>query len=466
MPAASDPAQGQGAAQPPHVTQPATDGPGRPGFMPDDGPHNADAGDCPVRPPRRSFLRGALGAGVTGAVAGAGAGYAYRASRTAPAGQEFSTGLVEGRLPAVPFHGRHQAGILAKPQRQALALSFNVTADGRGELTDLLRTITARARFLTAGGVPPQVGIGGPPSDSGVLGPTVVPDGLTVTVGVGSTLFDDRYGLAARKPAGLIPMTAFPNDDLDPAQCGGDLSLQLSAGSQDTVLHALRDIARHTRGGMQVLWRIDGFSSPARPAGTTPRNLQGFMDGIANPDTSSDREMNNLVWVQPGAPGEPAWTAHGSYQVIRLIRMFVEFWDRVDITEQENIIGRRRDTGAPLDANTEFARPDYTRDPAGDVIPLTAHIRLANPRTPETAKNRILRRAYNYDRGIDAAGDLDMGLIFSCYQQDIARQFVTVQTRLIGEPLAEFISPFGGGYFFVLPGVADQRDYLGRGLLS
>ena len=240
----------------------------------DDGPHNADAGECPARPQRRSFLRGALGAGVTGAVAGAGAGYAYRSAQAAPPGQVLDASLVEGRLPAVPFHGRHQAGILAKPQRQAIVLSFNVTAGGRGELTDLLRTITARARFLTAGGIPPQAGIGGPPSDSGVLGPTVVADGLTVTVGVGSALFDGRYGLAARKPAGLTPMTAFPDDDLDPAQCGGDLSLQLSAGSQDTVLHALRDIARYTRGGMQVQWRIDGFASPARPAGTTPRTCR------------------------------------------------------------------------------------------------------------------------------------------------------------------------------------------------
>jgi deferrochelatase/peroxidase EfeB len=422
--------------------------------------------DGPVRahePGRRSFLRGVLGAGAIGAAAGVtGDVGSARAAVSSP-----SAGAADslGRLPAVPFHGVYQAGILPPPQRQTIVLAFDVTAGNRSELKDLLQTLTTRSRFLTSGGTPVSAGATGPPSDSGILGATVVPDGLTVTVGLGASLFDGRFALGSHKPALLTSMEPFPNDDLDPAQCGGDLSVQLSAGSTDTVLHALRDIARHTRGGMQVRWRIDGFSSPPRPAGT-PRNLMGFKDGIANPDTASSVQMSQLVWARAGVANEPRWVAGGSYQVIRLIRMFVEFWDRVSITEQENMFGRSKDTGAPLDANSELATPDYKADPNGAIIPLDSHIRLANPRTPQTDANRIMRRAYNYDRGVDLVGNLDMGLIFTCYQQDIKRQFETVQKRLIDEPLVDYISPFGGGYFFALPGVRDQDDYFGRAMLA
>jgi len=418
------------------------------------------------RPPaRRTFLTAGL-TGAGAAAAGIAAGYAYRDSQPGPATSAGLTSMVTGTLPAVPFHGKYQAGILPAPRQQTAVISFNSTAQSRADLTALFRTITARARFLTAGGTPPQAGIGGPPPDSGVLGPTVVPDGLTVTVGVGSTLFDDRYGLAGQLPARLYPMRPFPNDDLDPAQCGGDLILQLSAGNSDTVLHALRDIAKHTRGAMAPIWRIDGFTSPPRPAGTVPRNMLGFMDGISNPDTGAAAQMDSLVWIQPGTKGEPAWTAHGSYFVVRLIRMLIEFWDRVDIGEQEAMIGRRRDSGCPLDATSIYATPDYAQDPTGDIIPLTAHMRVANPRTPQTAASRILRRAYNYDRGIDAVGNLDVGLVFTCFQQDLKRQFEAVQTRLIDEPLVDYISPFGGGYFLALPGVADASDYYARALLT
>ena len=47
----------------------------------------------------------------------------------------------------------------------------------------------------------------------------------------------------------LTPMRSFSGDHLDPARTHGELSLRLCADNRDTVLHALRDIARHTRGG-------------------------------------------------------------------------------------------------------------------------------------------------------------------------------------------------------------------------
>jgi deferrochelatase/peroxidase EfeB len=222
---------------------------------------------------------------------------------------------------------------------------------------------------------------------------------------------------------------------------------------------------RTVRGSLQPRWTIDGFSGAPRGPSTknSPRNLFAFRDGTANPPTNDSKLMNELVWT---GSGEPDWAAGGTYQVLRVIRMHVEFWDRVGLNEQQNMIGRERSSGAPLGGAEEFDDPRYDLDPDGKRIPLQAHIRLANPRTTATANQRILRRGFNFTRGIDEAGQLEQGLIFSAFNQAPSRQFVPIQERLLAEPMIDYITPIGGGYFFLPPGAGGPGDWVGSGMFA
>jgi deferrochelatase/peroxidase EfeB len=409
-----------------------------------------------VRVGRRAFLgSAALGSAALGAAALA-ACTPDAAPRAAAPGRR------------VPFLGSHQPGIDTPAATFGLLAAFNLVSEDRARLARSLRDLTDEAHGLMEARPPERRDTAYPPTETGILGLEGRTDGLAVTLGVGASLFDDRFGLAERRPRELVRMPFLANDRLDPAQSHGDLLLALSADQPDVLLHALRQLMRRTRDNLVLHWMLDGYNRPdARPVPgrTGNRNLLGFKDGTANLDITDKQLMDELIWVGPD-DGEPAWAVGGSYQAVRIIRMFVEFWDRTPLNEQQKIIGRNKDSGAPLGLDREGDDPGYGDDQAGDRIPLDAHIRMANPRTPETASNRILRRGFNFSRGFDDAGRLDQGLAFVSYQKSLARGFLAVQARLNGEPLEEYILPVGGGFFFVLPGVTSPDAWLGQQLLD
>ena len=368
----------------------------------------------------------------------------------------------------VAFEGVHQTGITALPvPTRGLTAAFSVVSRDRARLKTVLAELTHEIRALMAGKPPESRDPAFPPVDSGILGDTPPPDNLSVVVSVGASLFDDRFGLADRKPKELVKMPFLANDKLDPKQSHGDLLLTLEAGHTDTIQFALRQLMRCTRGDLVLKWMVDGYGRGAGAASSaaTPRNLLGFKDGTANLDSADGGLMDKHVWVG-ASDGEPEWAVGGSYQVMRTIRMFVEFWDRTQLAEQEALIGRNKVSGAPMGLKAEFDDPDYAADPDGKRIKLDAHIRLANPRTPDTDANLILRRGFSYARGFDGAGRLDQGLAFVCYQRSLEKGFLAVQERLTGEPLEEYILPVGGGFFFALPGVSGADRFLGDRLLD
>ncbi len=414
---------------------------------------------------RRGFL-GLMGVGTAGVAVGAAAAVA---AQDEPGGMPGETGQ------AYPFHGAHQAGILTPAQDHLHFAAFDLTAQGRDQVRDLLTLWTAAAARMTqglpAGRFGPAAGpYDAPPDDTGEAD-GLPPSGLTITFGFGPTLFttaqgEDRYGLADRRPAGLVDLPLFPGDTLNPARSGGDLCVQACANDPQVAVHAIRNLARIAFGTAVVRWSQLGFgrTSSTSTSQVTPRNLFGFKDGTANV-RAEDADADAQVWVQ--TEDSAGWLTGGSYLVARRIRMTIETWDRTSLREQENVVGRTKLDGAPLSGGTEFTEPDFAL--AGregqPLIPVDSHVRLAHP--DFFGGVRLLRRGYNYTDGSDDLGRLDAGLFFLAYQRDIRTGFLPVQTALARhDTMNEYIRHTGSAVFAVPAGVAEGDRHVGQALFA
>ncbi len=408
----------------------------------------------------RRGLLGLAGAGVVGA--GAGFGVDRIIAAATPTGQS-------GAALSYPFYGDHQSGVTTATQDRLHFASYDVSDISRGELVGLLKDWTYAAARMTGGKGVGDGATGGsydaPPDDTGEA-LDLPPAGLTITFGFGPSLFDDRFGLASRRPDALIDLPHFSGDLLDESLVGGDLCIQACSDDPQVAVHAIRNLSRIAFGRASIRWSQLGFgrTSSTTRAQVTARNLFGFKDGTANVKAEDTTEIEEHVWVPKGDSAD--WMIGGSYLVSRKIRMTIETWDHSALREQERVIGRTKAEGAPRSGGTEFTEPDFAKK-GGDGSPLidaAAHVRLAHPKQNDGAV--LLRRGYNFVDGNDELGRLNAGLFFIAFQRDPRTQFVPIQLRLArNDAMNEYVRHVGSGIFAVPPG-AKNGSYIGAGLFE
>ncbi|MFD5820041.1 iron uptake transporter deferrochelatase/peroxidase subunit [Streptomyces sp. NPDC127038] len=410
------------------------------------------SGDSPQGVMSRRRLLGTAGAtGLALGAAGAAVGYA---SAPAPAK---TVPLTSVGANMAMFHGKHQPGITDALQSSGHLVAFDLTAGaGRREAAALLRRWSVTAARLMAG-------------EAAAHGDTDVardagPSSLTVTFGFGHSFFS-RTGLEKQRPVALDPLPAFSSDRLDKTRSDGDLWVQIGADDALVAFHALRAIQKDAGTAARVRWQMNGFNrSPGATAEPmTARNLMGQIDGTRNPKPS-EPDFDGRIFVP--ASTSPEWMANGSYAVVRRIRMLLDDWEKLSGKAQEDVIGRRKSTGAPLSGGTETTPMDLDKTGAdgSPVVPVNAHARITRP--DQNGGAAMLRRPFSFHDGIGADGTPDAGLLFVCWQADPVRGFVPVQRKLDrGDALSTFIRHESSGLFAV-PGGAAQGEYVGQRLLE
>jgi deferrochelatase/peroxidase EfeB len=411
---------------------------------------------------RRGFL-----ASVGGAAVGAGAlaaGLRLSSSEAAVVGGSY-------RNSVEPFYGAGpQSGIVTSAQSSTYFASLDVSTEKREVLQDLLRSLSDGAANLTAGRLvsPESAGARAAEPDSmEVVG--LGPARLTLTFGFGPGMFEldgvDRFGLRARRPAQLVDLPEFPFDQLIAQKTGGDLTIQACADDPQVAFHAVRELLRMAEGAASIRWTQVGFNETASSTGT-PRNLQGFKDGTINPVGD---QLEDFVWA---GPESPAWMQRGTYLVVRRIHIAIEDWDGRSVSEQEQVIGRYKLSGAPLGESAEFDPLDLdaTDGTGSPLIAVNAHVRLASPQV--NRGQMILRRGYAYNDGVTspvgkAPPTYDAGLLFFSYQRDPRKGFIPIfQTLSQNDALSQFTVHTGSLIVAVPPAASGPGHYVGESLFS
>jgi deferrochelatase/peroxidase EfeB len=375
-----------------------------------------------------------------------------------------------------PFYGIHQGGVTTTPQSHTYFAALDLATGKRTDVAELLRAWTDMAANLTAGRpAKPMPTTGDAPAPDSGEANGLGAARLTINFGFGPGLFEkdgtDRYGLRAQRPAALVDLPRFPGDQLIEQKTGGDLTVQACADDPQVAFHAVRQLARAAGGVAAIRWVQAGFNETPESQGT-PRNLMGFKDGTINPRTAAQQAA--FLWV--GAEG-PAWMRGGTYLVARRIRISLEHWDSKSLDTQQQVIGRYKNSGAPLGQSDEFDPIDLdaTDNGGNPLIPADSHVRLSSPQA--NRGQMLLRRGYAYNDGADGfierwppwqqALMYDAGLLFCAYQRDPRTGFIPIFGNLAeNDALNQFTTQTGSVVAALPPTAPAPGSFVGQLLLK
>lgn len=261
------------------------------------------------------------------------------------------------------------------------------------------------------------------------------PADLTCTYGIGPRLVRDVLGADA---PGADELPSWPKEEITQDRRGGDLVVQVC--SDDPIVVGLADTAvtEVIAGRGSQRWSQVGFRGALDQG--IGRNVLGFHDGVTVPDTPE--EQTESVWLNA-----PLSLQGGTVMVVRVFRIDTSSFTALPAEEQEAVIGRHRDTGAPLSGGTITDDPDlHAKSQTGEyLIDVRAHVRRAHP-LPAGAPGLMLRRSYSYHQGPQ-----DQGLIFISFQNDVD-SFIRTQARMSqDDALMDHAVATATGTFLILP---------------
>lgn len=431
---------------------------------------------------RRGLLLGAGGV-VGGGLIGAATGYSAAALGPPAAPGDLqqpvtvSPGIAKTKVTVsepygtdtIAFYGPRQAGVDTPLQAHAVYIGLNLHEDTDADrLASMMRLLTDDAARLTQG--------------RGALADldeelAAAPARLTVTFGFGSEVFNRTR--PELKPTWLKPLPEYAIDQLDSAYTGGDMVIQIQGDDPLSVAHARRMLLKDARAFASIAWIQTGFTHAraSHPDDTTMRNLFGQIDGTGNPQRGS-ATAERVIWGVGDGDGRGTknlqpWIDNGTSMVIRRIAMNVDEWDELDRPMQEDVIGRKLGSGAPLTGTQEHDEPDFEAlGPTGfPVISDISHIRRARTQDPDEA---MFRRSFNYDELPTSSGNQlhgqtgvsESGLIFVAFQCDVDQQYTPIQDRLAEtDHLNLWTIPTGSAVFAIPPG-CDAGGYIGEPLFG